>query len=179
MLSPEISKRPSPGDERFQVVPGDCNLTVEEALKFVEDLRWAPAFAFIDPKGLEVEWTTLEHLSKWRRDSKGRKVELWILLPEPAFERVLGLKGVRGESSAERLTALFGSDGLKFKLTSGVAAKSSPLKRQGRSLSISIDGGSKKYWDIRPPTLFNSGRSMTSLYTQWYLQRMSRQAAKS
>lgn len=99
-----------PQDDRFRVVAGDCNAHLEEGLAFVEDLRWAPAFAFIDPKGLDVAWTTLERLSRWRRDSKGRKVELWILMPEPALARVLGLGGVRGESSASLLTRLFGCE---------------------------------------------------------------------
>ena len=53
--------------------------------------------------GLDVAWTTLEQLSQWRRSLRGRKVELWILFPEPALSRVLGLKGVRGESSGNEL----------------------------------------------------------------------------
>ncbi|HWE70592.1 MAG TPA: three-Cys-motif partner protein TcmP, partial [Acidimicrobiales bacterium] len=99
-----------PSDNRYRVVSGDCNTTIDEGLAHASELRWAPTFAFIDPKGLDVAWTTLEHLSKWRKDRQGRKVELWILLPEPAFERVLGLKGVRGVSSAERLTSVYGCD---------------------------------------------------------------------
>lgn len=99
-----------PGDNRYLVVPGDCNTHLDVGLAFLRDLRWAPAFAFIDPKGLDVEWSTLERLSRWRQDSKGRKVELWILLPEPALARVLGLRGVRGETSAARLTRLYGRD---------------------------------------------------------------------
>lgn len=99
-----------PGDVRFKVVAGDCNLHLEEGLEFASDLRWAPTFAFIDPKGLDVQWTTLEILSKWRRDRKNRKVEMWILVPEPAFARVLGLQGERGEAWPEQLTRYFGTD---------------------------------------------------------------------
>ncbi len=99
-----------PDDTRYRVVGGDCNLTSQEGLDQVADLQWAPTFAFIDPKGIDVSWATLETLSKWRRDRRGRKVELWILLPEPAFERVLGLKGVRGNSSATKLNNLYGTD---------------------------------------------------------------------
>jgi three-Cys-motif partner protein len=99
-----------PSDNRYLVVPGDCNTRLDEGLAFVADLRWAPTFAFVDPKGLQVAWTSLERMSHWRRDRKGRKVELWILLPEPALARVLGLRGVRGESSASSLTRLYGSD---------------------------------------------------------------------
>ena len=99
-----------PRDERAHVVTGDCNETLDEGLQHIADLRWAPTFAFIDPKGLDVSWTTLEQLSRWRRERKGRKTELWMLLPEPALSRVLGLQGVRGQSSADLLSNLYGSD---------------------------------------------------------------------
>jgi three-Cys-motif partner protein len=100
-----------PGDRRYAVIGGDCNTRLDTGLEFVRPLRWAPAFAFIDPRGLDVGWETLERLSRWRQDRKaGRKVELWILMAEPALERVLGLRGVQGQSSADRLSWLFGSD---------------------------------------------------------------------
>lgn len=100
-----------PNDDRYAVVAGDCNLCLQEGLDSVSDLRWAPTFAFIDPKGLELEWSTLETLSTWRQDRKGhRKVEMWILVPEPAFARVLGLKGARGEGWSAQLTRYFGSE---------------------------------------------------------------------
>lgn len=96
------------GDSRWEVFGQDCNLGLDAGLRSVATLQWAPTFAFIDPKGLDVAWTTLERLSKWRRGKT--KVELWILFPEPALARVLGLQGVRGKSSADRLSRLFGSD---------------------------------------------------------------------
>lgn len=100
-----------PGDGRYSVIGGDCNTNLDDGLAVVRHLRWAPTFAFIDPKGLDVSWMTLERLSRWRKDRKARrKVELWILMPEPALERVLGLQGVQGQSSASRLSWLFGSD---------------------------------------------------------------------
>ncbi len=99
-----------PGDKRYTVVGGDCNDHLDRGLEFVRSLRWAPTFAFIDPKGLDVAWQTLERLATWRRDARGRKVELWILMPEPALSRVLGLQGVRGQSSASMLTRLYGCD---------------------------------------------------------------------
>lgn len=99
-----------PDDTRYSVVAGDCNSELDRGLALVRDLQWAPTFAFIDPKGLDVAWDTLASLSHWRRDRLGRKVELWILMPEPALERVLGLRGVRGESSAARLDRLYGCD---------------------------------------------------------------------
>lgn len=95
------------GDTRWRVFPGDCNLTLPSALRWLDPVRWAPTFAFLDPRGLQVAWTTVEALAAWRRDKK-TKVEQWILMPEPALARVLGLHGARGQRSADRLDRLFG-----------------------------------------------------------------------
>ncbi len=97
-----------PNYGRWEVVPGDCNVHLEDGLSRVKDLRYAPTFAFIDPKGLDVAWTTLHRLSLWRVGKT--KTELWILFPEPALERVLGLKGSFGRRSADRLDRLYGDD---------------------------------------------------------------------
>lgn len=97
-----------PGDTRWRIFSGDCNETLPSALAHLDPVRWAPTFAFLDPRGLQVAWTTVEALAAWRRD-KRTKVEQWILMPEPALARVLGLRGVSGRRSAERLDRLFGS----------------------------------------------------------------------
>ena len=96
-----------PGDDRWRVFPGDCNATLPDALAWLEPWRWAPTFAFLDPRGLQVRWKTIELLAKWRADRK-TKVELWMLFPETAPARVLGLRGDRGKRSVERMDALFG-----------------------------------------------------------------------
>lgn len=98
-----------PDDRRWRVFEGDCNYHIGEALDWLGPVRWAPTFAFLDPKGLQVAWSTVEALARWRADKK-TKVELWMLFPEPALARVLGLNGVRGRSSAEKLSRLFGTD---------------------------------------------------------------------
>lgn len=97
-----------PGDHRWHVVAGDCNASLDEGLRFVERDRRAPTFAFIDPKGLDVAWTTLQRLSSWRIGKT--KTEMWILLPEPAMERVLGLRGLPGRRTADKLTRLYGGE---------------------------------------------------------------------
>ncbi len=97
-----------PDDQRWRVFPGDSNLTLRLALEWLDDVRWAPTFAFLDPRGLQIAWTTIETLANWRADMK-TKVEQWILLPEPALARVLGLQGARGQRSAARLDRLYGT----------------------------------------------------------------------
>lgn len=105
-LKAEIeSARPS--DRRWRVVEGDCNVTLPSALAALDSVRWAPTFAFLDPRGLQVSWSTVQRLADWRRGKK-TKVEQWILMPEPAIARVLGLRGVQGRRSAKRLDRLFG-----------------------------------------------------------------------
>lgn len=97
-----------PSDDRWRVFPGDSNVTLPAALGWLAPKRWAPTFAFLDPRGLQVAWSTVELLARWRADKK-TKVEQWILLPEPALARVLGLQGAQGRRSAERLDRLYGS----------------------------------------------------------------------
>ena len=97
-----------PADRRWRVKQGDCNGTLPSALSSLREVRWAPTFAFLDPRGLQVAWSTVQTLADWRRDKK-TKVEQWILMPEPAIARVLGLRGVHGRRSADRLDRLFGS----------------------------------------------------------------------
>ena len=84
-------------------------MTLPTALTWLDAVRWAPTFAFLDPKGLQVSWSTIESLAAWRAGEK-TKVEQWILLPEPALARVLGLRGARGQKSADRLDNLYGTD---------------------------------------------------------------------
>lgn len=103
----EAIRSARPDDRRWRVFPGDCNETLPLALDSMADIRWAPTFAFLDPLGLQVAWTTVEALARWRADKK-TKVEQWILLPEPALARVLGLRGARGRWSADRLDRLYG-----------------------------------------------------------------------
>lgn len=100
-------ERARPVDRRWRIEEGDCNQTLPSALSSLRRVRWAPTFAFLDPRGLQVEWSTVQTLADWRRNRK-TKVEQWILMPEPAIARVLGLRGVQGKRSAERLDQLFG-----------------------------------------------------------------------
>ena len=101
-------RRARPADRRWRVAQGDCNETLPSALSSLGRVRWAPTFAFLDPRGLQVAWSTVQALADWRHDKK-TKVEQWILMPEPAIARVLGLRGVQGRRSAKRLDKLFGS----------------------------------------------------------------------
>ncbi|MGH8917049.1 MAG: three-Cys-motif partner protein TcmP, partial [Actinomycetes bacterium] len=58
------------GDHRWRVFPGDCNVTLAGALAWLGPVRWAPTFAFLDPRGLQVAWSTVETLARWRVGEK-------------------------------------------------------------------------------------------------------------
>jgi three-Cys-motif partner protein len=95
-------------DRRWEVVPGDSNQTIAGVLQSLNSIKWAPTFAFLDPRGLQVDWSTVEILADWRRHEK-TKVELWILFPEPALARVLGLQGPRGRNTPAALDRVYGT----------------------------------------------------------------------
>lgn len=105
----ERLKSDFPGRD-LRVYPGDCNETIYKALDDLSDLRWAPAFAFIDPNGPDIRWSTLEALATFKQGRR-YKVELWMLFPEPMFVRLLRVDGeeVRAQDF-ERITAMFGTD---------------------------------------------------------------------
>ncbi|NIA26077.1 MAG: three-Cys-motif partner protein TcmP [Gammaproteobacteria bacterium] len=92
------------------VYSGDCNETIHQALADLSGRNWAPAFAFIDPNGHDIRWSTPEALSAFKASRKHR-VELWTLFPEPMFVRLLRVDGeeVRPQD-IERILSMFGSD---------------------------------------------------------------------
>ena len=57
-----------PNDQRWQVIEGDCNQSLPTALTSLDAVRWAPTFAFVDPRGLQVAWSTVTALADWRRE---------------------------------------------------------------------------------------------------------------
>lgn len=96
-------------DRDIRVYSGDCNVKILEALTELQRLSWAPTFAFVDPNGMETQWSTLVALSDFRRQEK-TKVELFLLFAAPMFIRVLPVDGSSVRTSdAAKIDALFGS----------------------------------------------------------------------
>ena len=94
----------------FQVVPGDCNITITSALAELADLNWAPTFAFLDQQSTEVRWPTIEALARHKRPDKW-KTELWLLCASGLLPRGLRLHNQEIDSSvAEQMTGMFGTD---------------------------------------------------------------------
>lgn len=94
----------------FRVIEGDCNETIHDALAELRPVSWAPAFAFIDPDGPDVRWTTLDALAAFKANRRN-KVEVWMLFAEPMFVRFL--RTDRGEVEPEherRISDMYGTD---------------------------------------------------------------------
>lgn len=64
--------------------------------------RSARAVVFVDPFGMQVEWTTIESLARTKA------VDLWLLFPVSAINRLMSRDGVRYDSWKSRLDLVFG-----------------------------------------------------------------------
>jgi three-Cys-motif partner protein len=96
-------------DRDFTVTAGDCNDSIHGVLSDLSSVAWAPTFAFIDPNGTDVKWTTLEQLARFRVRSNN-KVELWMLFPAGLLMRNLPKSKDPRPKDVEELTEAYGSD---------------------------------------------------------------------
>lgn len=88
---------------RYNIKEGDCNFVIDEILSEIPLI--APCFAFLDPEGFEVNWTTIEKIATYKRDSK-TKIELFILFPyNIAITRLLPLNSEKFDE--EKATSVF------------------------------------------------------------------------
>jgi len=99
------------------VSEGDCNETIPRMLRELAALRWAPTFAFLDPDGMELAWSTLRALADHKKgyrtgaEKPEYKVELWMLFPSGGLVRTLALEEEKLTASDEqRATRLFGDE---------------------------------------------------------------------
>lgn len=84
------------------VFVGDCNLLLSKVVKRIHPS--APSFAFLDPSSDQLQWKTIEMLSKW-------KTELFILFPlNMTLIRYLPKNGKITEWARIRLNGVFGTD---------------------------------------------------------------------
>lgn len=109
----------------IRVVPGDCNTTVHEVLKDLRPFNWAPTFAFIDPNGPDVHWTTLQALAGFKKPG-AKKVELWLLFPHAMFVRLLSINEGGRPEFGERVTTMFGTEAWQAIHKARVAERLSP-----------------------------------------------------
>lgn len=98
----------SHSQRELRVVAGDCNQTIAGVLNGLAPYRWAPTFAFIDPNGPDVHWSTLEALARFKKVKT--KTELWLLLAAGMFIRNLPVDGQVRPEHAAKLTRMYGKE---------------------------------------------------------------------
>jgi three-Cys-motif partner protein len=90
--------------DRIRIEVGDANDVIQ---KWCQETDWNEnrAVVFIDPYGMEVEWSSVEALAQ----TKG--VDLWILFPlGVAVNRLLTKNKIPTGAWADRLSRFFGTD---------------------------------------------------------------------
>jgi three-Cys-motif partner protein len=92
----------------IRVFAGDCNARVDSALRQLNDVTWAPTFAFIDQQGAEIRWSTLEKLARHKQRSK-YKVEIWLLFAHAQLPRGLKRRSDIEDRFAQNVDAMLGT----------------------------------------------------------------------
>ncbi|HLG40705.1 MAG TPA: three-Cys-motif partner protein TcmP [Chitinophagaceae bacterium] len=90
-------------DKKCYVQAEDCNKKLKDLAKFLRTEKGKPykVLGFIDPKGMQLEWSSVEIL-------RGLPIDLWILNPTSGANRVLVRRGEIDESWLNRLELFLG-----------------------------------------------------------------------
>ena len=88
----------------IEIITGDAN---EELQTICQETNWSRnrAVAFLDPYGMQVEWSTLEAIANTQA------IDMWLLFPlGQAINRLLTRNKIPEGALAERLTEAFGTE---------------------------------------------------------------------
>lgn len=88
---------------RIEIVQGEANVTLQDWCRRTD---WVSnrAVVFLDPYGMEVEWSTIEAIAQTKA------IDLWVLFPlGQAVNRILTRSGLPEGTWADRLTMFFGT----------------------------------------------------------------------
>lgn len=89
---------------KITIRQGDANQLITEWCEYT-DWYTHRAVVFLDPYGMEVQWTTIEAIARTQA------IDLWILFPPgQAVNRILTRKHPPEGAWADRLTMFFGTD---------------------------------------------------------------------
>ena len=102
-LKEEYLLKPEFSENMIECVQGDAN----EYLKDLCRKNWKTrrALVFLDPYGMQVEWTTIESIARTQA------IDLWILFPLGTVNRLLKNDGEIRPSLQARLDSSFGEHG--------------------------------------------------------------------
>jgi three-Cys-motif partner protein len=86
---------------RIHAMQGEANAELLAILE-ANDWRTTRAVVFLDPTGLQVDWTTIEAISSTHA------VDLWYLLPVEGLQRCLFRDGSQSQALLDKLDRFFG-----------------------------------------------------------------------
>lgn len=101
-LQEQVETLPEAKDRDINFLRGDANTQLQALMK--RNWSGSRAVAFLDPFALEVNWDTIEHIAKTEA------VDMWLLFPAMAVNRMLPKSGEIPPQWAERLNRLFGTN---------------------------------------------------------------------
>jgi three-Cys-motif partner protein len=106
-LQSAVNAMPEALGKEIHFVQGDANDKLLEITRSNLKQRGQRAVAFLDPFALQVKWSTIEAIAKTQA------IDMWLLFPAMAVNRMLPNSGVIPETWEARLNALFGEDDRK------------------------------------------------------------------
>lgn len=125
-----LKLRTAPFGNRAHVLQSDSNRAINEMLARVP--KAAPAFAFIDPEGADVDWCTVEAIANHK--SKPNLIEQLILLPvDMGFVRLI-------RDYPDRVTKIYGHDEWKAIAERRAAGKISADQARGEYVRLYANG---------------------------------------
>lgn len=129
-----LTSRVSPYGERAKVFPGDANVLIGDMLALIP--RNAPTFAFLDPEGSELAWTTVEAIAA-HKAGRRYKVEQLILLPtDMGFVRMLPIDDDPSPQNAEHITSMYGHDRWRAIYKARRAGRLTPIEARDQYVEL-------------------------------------------
>lgn len=104
-LQRQIEERFGDQQPNVKYLQGDANVQLQELTE--KNWRGHRAVAFLDPFALQVKWETIEKIAKTKA------IDMWLLFPAMAVNRMLTKSGKIPKAWEDRLTILFGEEDWK------------------------------------------------------------------
>jgi three-Cys-motif partner protein len=91
----------SPYSDRVTILTGDCNTLVDQIVAQIQPVQWQSLnLAFLDPEGMELQWSTVEKLARLPR------MDLIINYPQGGLKR--GMRQVFEANPPTKVDRFFG-----------------------------------------------------------------------
>jgi three-Cys-motif partner protein len=99
-----LKKRFRDKSERIKILKGDANTLLQDWCQKT-DWKKCRALVFLDPYGMQLDWSTIETIAKTKA------IDLWLLFPlGQGVMRMLTNRGIPPPDWSEKLTRFFGTE---------------------------------------------------------------------